>query len=221
MGCLKAYPGTLSSIYASEWHHLSLCFLLCLTSGGILPLNSDKKLRLLQCAFHARGLLGCPQEQEVGLHQVYKYVAWLFLSLTVVEFGLMQDFIVWKIHHLLSPFTLEPVNASSQQTWTNGSPIAPCMFLQSFHHTIEGQRHHEDWRRWLLMWGGCAGNGQWAHGTSPLYSKRQDSGVLKHAVRKWTSTGVDGLCAAYFNNWGLEHYTQIITPKAGSQLQVV
>ena len=207
----------LSSIYASEWHHLRLCFLLCPTSGGLLPLDSDKKLRLLQCAFHAKDWLGCPQEQEAGLHQVYKCVAWLLLSLTANCGRIWSDAGFCCMEDTLPSFSFHS-GASQRQfpadtdKWVSHCTMCVFVVLSPYHWESEApwglKKMTVDVRRLYR-------NGQWAHGTSPLYPKRQDSGVLKCAVRKWTSTGVDGLHAAYFSNWGLEHHTQIITPKAG------
>lgn len=112
-----------SRINSSEWHRLRLCSILCAATDRILLLDSDRKVILLHHAFHARGFLGYPKGQESGLHQAYICGAWLFLSLIVVEFGLMWDSVVGKTHRFPPPLMLELAKVSSQQTWPNGSPV--------------------------------------------------------------------------------------------------
>lgn len=187
------------SIHSSAQHHLRLCSLLCPTTDGSMLLLSDKKVTLLHCAFWVRGLLGHPKRQEAGLQQVYRCVTRLFLSLITncgriwsdVRFCCMED---------PSPSSSSHTGANQGQFPTNVAQWVLCctsyIFAVLSHHTFEGQRHHEPWRRLLLMGWDCT-SGQCVQrfqrcGTSSPHPGRWASMLLKHTFNEWNSTSAGG-----------------------------
>lgn len=89
---------------------------------------------------------GHPQGLEAGLHRVLGGFHYCFCPQLQVVVELWSDagFCFMEDPSPSSSSHTGAGHVRSRQTRTNGSLVAPCLFLQSSHHTFEGQKPPED-----------------------------------------------------------------------------